>query len=184
MPSAQLASFIEEVNNNTELRQELQSNGANPIEIANRIGYRIDPSDLGALKIAVNIWENSSTDLRTFLQLVSQNPDLQTRLQQPGEDLIQIAGELGIKLDREEFESVSRQLVTPDVIELDDEALSQVTGGVVLEAAATALVSGVMFNMVIPMINAAMVIVAAGAVVGTVAAVGAVGGIAYSALKD
>lgn len=184
MPTSQLAGFIEEANNNPELLQELQSDGANPIEIANRNGYIIGPNDLDALKKAVNIWQNSSSDLRSFLQIISQNPDLQTRLQQPDNDPIEMAAELGIQLDRKEFEAINHQLATPDVIELDDEALSQVTGGVILEAAATAVVSGVMFNMVIPMINAALVIVAAGAVVGGVAAAGAVGGIAYHALKD
>jgi predicted ribosomally synthesized peptide with nif11-like leader len=180
MSSYQLAGFLEAVNDNADLLKKLQSEGANPIEIAHKTGYSIDLNDLNALKSGINAWENSSPELRSFLQIVSQNPELQARLQQPGNDPIGIAAELGIKLNREEYETISQQVAASDIIELDDEALSQVTGGVVLEGAAAALFGGVMVHMVVPMINAALVV----AGVGVAAAVGVGGAVAYNALRE
>jgi predicted ribosomally synthesized peptide with nif11-like leader len=164
MSSSQLTGFLEAANNNADLLKELQSEGANPIQIAHKNGYSIDQNDLDALITGIKAWENSSSELRSFLQIVSQNPELQARLQQPGSDPIGIAAELGIKLNREEYQCISQQASASEVVELDDETLSQVTGGVVAETAAGYLVGSFMVGVVVPMIH--VTAVAAIAVVG------------------
>ena len=127
MSTAQLSEFLKAVNSNPELAQTLQSEGANPIEIAYQAGYSIDQNDLIILKTSVNALENSSPELHSFLQVLAQRPELQTRLQQPGNDPLAIANELGIKLSEDELSKL-----LPEAVELDDAALDQVVGGTFL----------------------------------------------------
>ena len=173
MSTAQLSEFLKAVNSNPELAQTLQSEGANPIEIAYQAGYSIDQNDLITLKTSVNALENSSPELHSFLQVLVQRPELQTRLQQPGNDPLAIANELGIKLSEDELSKLF-----PEAVELDDAALDQVVGGTFLAELGGLLLFG---------LNVTMYASAAVAVVGGIGLAGlaVAGGVtAYYALKD
>ncbi len=150
------------------------------MDIAQQAGYAIDQNDLDALKFGVNIWQKSSTELRSFLQSISQRPELQARLQSPNNDPAQIAAELGINLDDTDVSTLRHLFAPAEIIELDDEALSQVTGGVVLEAAAT----GMFLTFVVPMIEVAVIAAAAVTVTAAVAGTAVIGGAIYSAVKN
>lgn len=176
MTVTQLGDFLSAASNNTELQKALQAEGSNPIEIARQAGYLINQNDLDQLTFTLKLWDNSSPQLRAFIEALAQSPELQNRLQQPGCDPKAMAAELGLELSSEDLAQFS-----PEVIELDDDALSQVTGGAVVEAAVGAAVGAVLLNVVVPMIHATAILAVGIGAVGAVSlgAMGVAGIVAY-----
>lgn len=171
MPLSRPAAVLAAINHSPELREQLKQPGADLRQVAGAAGYAMDESDLDSIQMLASQISTSSVELKQFLSLLASDSAFQQELTKPDCDPVALASERGISLDPTELERLAAVMSTGGQVELSDEELEQVTGGVILEAFVAPVVVS---------IYAAVGLVA----IGGIAAVAAVGAGVFAIYKS
>lgn len=136
-------AFLVNVSNSPELREQLSHDSADLIAVAAAAGISVDKGDLEAFAALDSLISSSSDELKKFFSLLAFDTAFMQQLNKPGCDPVLLAAEKGIIINQLELDSLTSAIEGNFQVELSDEELEQVTGGVFLEALAGAFVAPV-----------------------------------------
>ena len=127
-------AFLAAVSSSPDLRKQLSQDDVDLTAVAATVGISVGNNDLEIFKVLESVISSSSDELRQFLSLLAGDTDFQQKLNQSGCDPVLLAAERGIIIEQCEFDRLATAMQANGQVELSDEELEQVTGGLFVEA--------------------------------------------------